>query len=117
DAPARTIPKCLFYFETYRECTAAVETIRKILPRPLRELVQTFKSFTSEAGKEKLWDDFKRGDVRVLCATDAAGMGCNVPDVKYVAIFTDPRSFSTLIQRWGRAARSRDVQGTCLLFV
>ena len=52
------------------------------------------------------------GRIHILCATDAAGMGCNVPDVHYLVIFGCPKSLSVIVQRWGRA-----LEGTCLLLV
>ncbi|KAF8962190.1 P-loop containing nucleoside triphosphate hydrolase protein, partial [Flammula alnicola] len=111
------IPKCLFYCETLAECVKAMETIRKILPPHLRHIVQTFVGLTSEAGKALTWDQFRLGHYRILCATDAAGMGCNVPDVAFVGLFCVPRSLSVLVQRWGRAGRNRNTQATCALFV
>jgi superfamily II DNA helicase RecQ len=47
------------------------------------------------------------GCIHILCATDAAGMGCNVPDVRYSVIFGCPKSLSVIAQRWGRAACDR----------
>ncbi|KAH7903635.1 P-loop containing nucleoside triphosphate hydrolase protein [Hygrophoropsis aurantiaca] len=117
DAPSSIIPKCIFYFESVAACTTAMETIRKILPPSLRQIVQTFVALTSEAAKALLWDQFRTGTVCILCATDAAGMGCNVPDVEYVALFSPPRSLSVLAQRWGRAGRDRTIKSTCLLFL
>ncbi|KAJ6470458.1 P-loop containing nucleoside triphosphate hydrolase protein [Mycena sanguinolenta] len=111
------LPKCLFYFNTIEQCALAVETLRKCLPAHLRPLVQTFKSTLSEAAKESVWGRFKSGEIRILCATDAAGMGCNVPDVKYTVLCELPESLSPLGQRWGRTARSRDILGTCILLV
>jgi superfamily II DNA helicase RecQ len=32
----------------------------------------------SEAAKERCWQLFKVGDIRIICATDAAGMGCTL---------------------------------------
>ena len=94
-----------------------METLRKILPLHVRQLVQTFVGFTSEAGKANIWDQFKAGTIRIICATDAAGMGCNVPDIQFVAMFCVPRSVSVLSQRWGRAGRDRLLKATCFLFV
>lgn len=116
DAPPSILPKCLFYFETLAECNKAMETIRKILPSHLRGYVHTFVGITSEAGKELLWDQFRDGRIRILCATDAAGMGCNVSDVAFVALFCVPRSISVLAQRWGRGGRDRTIPTTCFLF-
>ncbi|TFK58811.1 P-loop containing nucleoside triphosphate hydrolase protein [Pluteus cervinus] len=111
------LPKCLFYFETVGNCTSAVETLRKILPAHLRDQVQSFVGLTSEAAKERLWEKFRAGEIKILCATEAAGMGCNVSDVQFVALFCAPRSLSVLVQRWGRGARNRSISATCFLFV
>ncbi|KAI0308564.1 P-loop containing nucleoside triphosphate hydrolase protein, partial [Amylostereum chailletii] len=117
DAPIDIIPKCLFCFDEVPACGDVVETLRKCLPCHLRGAVQTFKSPTSEPGKALTWDEFRVGRCQILCATDAAGMGCNVPDVQYVVCFKVTQSLAVLAQRWGRAGRRRDVEGTCILLV
>ncbi|KAJ7608875.1 P-loop containing nucleoside triphosphate hydrolase protein [Mycena polygramma] len=117
NTPASALPKCLFYFDTIEACATAVETLRKCLPAHLRPLVQTFKSTLSESAKQQIWDRFKKGEIRILCATDAAGMGCNVPDVMYTILCDLPESVSIQSQRWGRTARNRAILGTCILLV
>lgn len=117
DANSMVIPKSLLYFDSLAQCRMAMETLRKILPTHLQLSIQTFIGLTLEVGKAKIWDDFKSGTVRILCATDTAGMGCNVPDVQYVVLFAVPKSISVLSQQWGRAGRNRTLQATCFLFV
>ncbi|KAJ7765972.1 P-loop containing nucleoside triphosphate hydrolase protein [Mycena olivaceomarginata] len=117
DTPADVLAKCLFYFDTIEACGTAVETLRKCLPAHLRPLVQTFKSTLSEVAKAQLWDRFNKGEIRILCATDAAGMGCNVADVMYTILCSLTDSLSVLAQRWGRTARNRSIFGTCILLV
>lgn len=117
DTPLTALPKSLFYFNKIDDCALAVETLRKCLPAQLRPLVQTFKSTVSETAKQLVWDRFKNGEIRILCATDAAGMGCNVADVQYTVLSSLPDSLSPLSQRWGRTGRSRSVLGTCILLV
>ncbi|KAJ7178014.1 P-loop containing nucleoside triphosphate hydrolase protein [Mycena filopes] len=117
DTPPELLAKCLFYFDTIEACGIAVETLRKCLPAHLRPLVQTFKSSLSEAAKAELWDQFNKGEIRILCATDAAGMGCNVPDVAFTILCFLPGSAGILAQRWGRTARNRSIFGTCILLV
>jgi superfamily II DNA helicase RecQ len=117
DTPLHALPKCLFYFDTIDACATAVETLRKCLPAHLRPLVQTFKSTLSEAAKGQVWDRFSKGEIRILCATDAAGMGCNVADVVYTILCFLTDSASVLAQRWGRTARDRSILGTCILLV
>lgn len=111
------IPKCFFYFDTEPACRQAVHFIRKFLPEHLRQAIQPFSSSISSEGKNIHWDDFQSGKTRVLCATDAAGMGCNVSDVKYVVSFGIPKSIGQVFQRWGRAGRNRVLKSTCIALV
>ena len=71
----------------------------------------------SEAAKIQCWQLFKTGELRIICATDAAGMGCNIPDVKDIISFGIPKSIGTVAQRWGRAGHDRTTEGVCLLLV
>jgi len=99
NTPAQDIPKMLLYFDSEADCRKATDYLRKCLPAELRQCVYAFSSDLSSEGKERLWELFRKGVIRVLCATDAAGMGCNVPDVTVVASFGVPRSLSALNQR------------------
>lgn len=94
-----------------------MRTLCKVLPAHLQDCIQPFSSDGLEAAKAQCWDGFMGGHIRILCATDAAGMGCNVPDVRYSVVFGCPKSLSVIAQRWGRAARDRTLLGTCLLLV
>lgn len=111
------ITKSLLYFDSENECHLAVQFIRKCLPPHLWSCVQAFSSNMSEAAKKCCWELFKAGKIRIICATDATGMGCNVPDVKYVISFGILKSVGTVAQRWGRAGRDRKTEGVCLLLV
>lgn len=111
------IPKTILYFDSESACRKAIETLRKCLPAHLRSAVHAFSSNLSVRAKEQCWENFANGTYRILCATDAAGMGCDVPDVVYIISFGCPKAFASVIQRWGRAGRDRITQGTCLLLV
>ncbi|KJA16001.1 hypothetical protein HYPSUDRAFT_95538, partial [Hypholoma sublateritium FD-334 SS-4] len=99
------IDKTILYFDSEAACRGAVQFLRKLLPQHLRPCAHAFSSDLSEAAKQQCWAQFQKGEIRILCATDAAGMGCNVPDVKYVVTFNVPKSTTTVGQRWGRAGR------------
>jgi superfamily II DNA helicase RecQ len=71
----------------------------------------------SELAKQQCWELFSNGKFRIICATDAAGMGCNVSDVKYIVMFGMTKSLGTISQRWGRAGRDRTTDGVCLWLV
>ncbi|KAI0722097.1 P-loop containing nucleoside triphosphate hydrolase protein, partial [Fomitopsis betulina] len=111
------IPKTILYFDSENACLQAKNTLRKCLPAHLLDAVYAFSSSISEKAKNLLWERFRGGSLRVLCATDAAGMGCNVPDIRYVVIVGCPKSLSVVAQRWGRAGRDRSTAATCILLV
>ncbi|KAF5329335.1 hypothetical protein D9619_009479 [Psilocybe cf. subviscida] len=111
------IAKSLLYFDSEAACRTAVQFLRKCLPKHLRDCVQAFSSDLSEEGKAVLWKLFILGVYRILCATDAAGMGCNISNVQHVISFGCPKSLGSLIQRWGRGGRDRATQAVCQLLV
>ena len=76
-----TILKWIFYFDSEDACHKAVQFIRKCLPDHLHRCVHTFSSNMSELEKLWCWEFFSNGGYHIICATDAAGMGCNVSDV------------------------------------
>jgi len=57
--------------------------------------MQAFSSDLEEDTKGAIWDSFQKGQTCILCVTDAAGMGCNVPDIKYVVSFGLPKATSS----------------------
>ncbi|KAF9537319.1 hypothetical protein CPC08DRAFT_809291 [Agrocybe pediades] len=60
---------------------------------------------------------FKAGVVRVLICTDAAGMGCNIPNIDVVVQWKLPTCVSSFVQRAGRAARDATRTGIAVLLV
>ncbi len=111
------IDKGIVYIDSEASCRRTVQTLRKCLPAHLRSCVQVFSSDLSKAAKQQCWARFGKGDIRILIAMDAAGMGCNVADVKFTVILGCPKSFAAVAQHWGRAGRDRITLGTCLLLV
>ncbi|KAF9410867.1 ATP-dependent DNA helicase sgs1, partial [Podila epigama] len=54
-------------------------------------------------------EKFKNGEFKILLATDAAGMGCDIPDVEHVIQYGLPSDLKSLVQRFGRAARDEKI--------
>jgi superfamily II DNA helicase RecQ len=117
NTPLDAIDKGLCYYDSEAACARAVQTWRQALPAHLRDCVCSFSSGISEEAKRQIWEGLISGRYRIVCCTDAAGMGCNVADIMFVVIFGCPRSLSIVSQRWGRAGRDRLTLGTCLLLV
>ena len=55
--------------------------------------------------RSRLQRDFCNGDVRVMCATVAFGMGVDKADVRWVVHWDPPKSLEHLLQEAGRAGR------------
>ncbi|KAI0349391.1 P-loop containing nucleoside triphosphate hydrolase protein [Trametes cingulata] len=81
------------------------------------ESVRPFNAVMSDTYRTESMDAFRRGTVRILVCTDAAGMGCNVRDVDMVVQWKLPSTLSSFIQRAGRAARDPTRMGLAVLLV
>ncbi len=58
-------------------------------------------------------DAYARGDLRILVATNAFGMGIDQPDVRLVVHYQIPANIDALYQEMGRAGRD-GAESTCL---
>ncbi|KAI0690245.1 P-loop containing nucleoside triphosphate hydrolase protein, partial [Cerioporus squamosus] len=80
-------------------------------------IVRPFNATMSHEYRTLAMEHFREGNIRILVCTDAAGMGCNIPDIDRVVQWKLPATFSNFIQRAGRAARGRGRKGLAVLLV
>ncbi|KAJ6615041.1 hypothetical protein B0H10DRAFT_1673239, partial [Mycena sp. CBHHK59/15] len=62
-------------------------------------------------------EKFRKGEVKLLLTTEAAGMGCDIPHIEQVVQFMVPASLSIWMQRAGRAGRNILIFARAILLV
>ncbi len=65
--------------------------------------------------RQKIQENWINNKARVICATNAFGMGIDKPDVRFVVHFDLPDSLEAYFQEAGRAGRDGDT-GWCTIF-
>ena len=66
--------------------------------------------------KKKAQSDFTVGKLDILIATNAFGMGIDIPDIRYVIEYDLPQSIEDYIQQIGRVSRDNQYGEGILLF-
>jgi len=92
-----------------------VEKLQKALA--LRRFrVASIHGNKSQGQRQRALDDFKKGYIQVLLATDVAARGLDIVDVTHVINFDQPASYDDYVHRIGRTGRA-EKKGIALTFV
>ena len=113
---SRDLPKSIFYFTTRREAREACSVLRRLLPPSFHSSLAVFTAVYSDGYKERTMEKFRGGMVRWLFCTDAAGMGCDVPDILLSVVY-GVQDLCAAFQKGGRAVRDPTLQGSMLWLV
>ncbi len=104
--------------------------IRSVVFRTLRRDAEETATYLAERGwqaecfhagltvtrKKEIQNAFLAGDIRVICATCAFGMGIDKDDVRLVVHGDSPGSLESYLQEAGRAGRDRNPADCVLLY-
>ncbi|KAL9938451.1 hypothetical protein V8E36_003074 [Tilletia maclaganii] len=93
----------------------AAEALRGHLPHHLRNAVESFTAGDGLHHKRGIMRKFRGGEIRIVVATEALGMGIDLPDVDMVIQWQMPKDFTELVQHFGRAARGSGTTAKALL--
>jgi len=58
--------------------------------------------------RKETYEKFKNGEIAILFATKAFGMGMDIPNIHYIAHYSPPSTFEDFLQEIGRAGRNEE---------
>ena len=103
----------LVYCLSRRDCEVVCEALGKQLGARAR--VAYYHAELDADERERRQRRWSRGEIKLIVATLAFGMGVNKPDVRYVFHFSMPKSLANYYQESGRAGRD-GLGALCVLF-
>jgi ATP-dependent DNA helicase RecQ len=100
----------IVYASTRRACVDAARFLQR-----QRIPADYYHAGLDSAERSKRQHDWKHGRIRIICATNAFGMGIDKPDVRWVAHLDMPDSIEEYYQQAGRAGRDEQRSYAILL--
>mmetsp|Transcript_13267 Transcript_13267/g.17711 ORF Transcript_13267/g.17711 Transcript_13267/m.17711 type:complete len:1088 (+) Transcript_13267:68-3331(+) len=104
----------LVYCLSRKDCETTCEALRKALPGNGHR-ISFYHGEVDSAEREDRQRRWSRGELKLMCATLAFGMGVNKPDVRYVIHMSIPKSLANYYQESGRCGRD-GLGGKCILY-
>ncbi|KAF9033337.1 P-loop containing nucleoside triphosphate hydrolase protein [Panaeolus papilionaceus] len=109
------IIKTIIFVDSVSSTQLCAKKIQCLFPPHLHSHVDVLNALRSRRSKRRVMREFGSGKVKVLVATEAAGMGADIPDIERVIQLGAPQSLSIWVQRAGRAGRSSDIKASAIM--
>ncbi|KAH9008824.1 P-loop containing nucleoside triphosphate hydrolase protein [Lactarius hengduanensis] len=109
------LKKTWLYADNIEVGAEIIDHLRTLLPKHLHAVIRPYNAVHGIDYRTAAMDRFRSGKIRVLVCTDAAGMGCNIPDIDIIVQWKLPGKLSSFVQRAGRAARGPNTVGLAVL--
>lgn len=110
-----TKSRMLVFCRTRKQCEMCAETLYDTLVEQHAisddegmSPIGYFHAGMDAEDREDAYLHFKNGDISILCATKAFGMGMDIPNVHYIVHFSPPSVLEDYLQEVGRAGRSKE---------
>jgi hypothetical protein len=100
-------PKTIIFCTSFKECGELYDTFSDILPDSFTAYYAMYHSKTPERIKEQVLSDIVAdGNIRIVIATSALGMGINIPDIQRIIHYGAPQDIESYVQAAGRGGRN-----------
>ncbi len=102
----------IVYASTRKNCEHVVELLKEQIERP----VEYYHAGLSAESRRKVQDRFMSGELPIVVATNAFGMGIDKSDLRFVVHYNLPGSVEAFYQEAGRAGRDGKPSRCLLLY-
>ncbi|KAI0688542.1 P-loop containing nucleoside triphosphate hydrolase protein, partial [Cytidiella melzeri] len=111
------LERAIVYFNKKDLARKAYLYLRNKLPEdsPYRDQMEFIYSPRDPETKARVMRDFRAGKIRTLFATEVAGMGLDIPDLRWVVQYMIPTNLNEWSQHAGRAGRDGEPAVAILL--